>query len=129
MARSTRFPKSKSVSGVTFATILSGVTIDANGLNNSGLYPVSFTTSGCSMSGGSSAWAGTTLSIEHGMTNLLGFSAIHYDPSGVSVNQIQTAYPSPVTSKVSVALVAMEVAGGASTATSGGTIYWMAIGN
>lgn len=144
MAR-TRFKKSAAgISGVTFATIPSGVTIDANAINNvsttefdklNGItaygYPVGYASaSGCSVSGGSSAWAGTTLSVNHGMgTDLKGFSVCQYNPSGVSVNQIQISYPSPVPGSVSVALVAMNQLGGASTATSGGTIYWVAFGN
>ena len=130
MARGTRFDRSAYVSGTTIATILSGVTIDANGIDNgSSIYPVGFTYSGCSVSGGSSAWAGTTISINHTMLNdLKGFSACQYLPAGISVNQIQISQPSPAPGSVSLALVTMEQLGGTSTARSGGTIYWMAFG-
>ena len=143
--RGTRFQKSiAGISGVTFATIPSGVTIDANGINNISVaelakldgiasygYPVGYNTSvsGCSVSGGSVAWAGTTLEITHGMTNLLGFSWAHYLPGGgVSVNQLHLAFPYTNSSVVSACLSSMNQIGFSITAASGGTLYWMAFG-
>ena len=129
MARSTRFPRSKSVSGVTFATIPSGVTIDANGVALAGGYTVSYTSGSYKVSGGSSAWAGTSLTITHGMTtDLLGFSAVHYNPSGVSVFQPRIFRPSPVSGGVSLTLQGIIATGAASMAVSGGTVYWTAFG-
>jgi len=131
MARGTRFDRSAYVAGTTIATILSGVTIDANGIDvGSSIYPVGFTYSGCSVSGGSVAWAGTTLSIEHTMLNdLKGFSFCQYLPAGASVSQLVLSQPSPVPGKVSAELVNVNQLGFAITAASGGTIYWMAFGN
>lgn len=141
MARGTRFPRSKNVSGVTLATIPSGVTIDANAINNVSVaeleylngtagYLVTYSSAGYKVSGGSSAWAGTTLNITHGMnTDLLGFGATHYNPSGVSVFQPLIFRPSPVPGAVSLTLQGMISTGAVSMAVSGGTIYWTAFGN
>lgn len=124
MARGTRYTRSKEVSGVTFTTIPSGTTIDANGMN-----VLSYTVADYKMSGGNTAWAGTTLSIATGLsTDIKGFSFAHFNPGGVSVFQAQLSKPSPVAGSVSLALVAMEKGGGASTAASGGTIFWIAFG-
>lgn len=126
MARGTRFKKSAAgVSGVTFATIPSGTTIDANGAN-----VIAYTVAGHKMSGGNTAWAGTTLSISTGLTvDIKGFITAHYNPGGVSIFQTQLSYPSLVFGSVSLALVAMNQLGGASTATSGGTVFWIAFGS
>lgn len=130
MARGTRFPRSKAVSGSTFTTIPSGVTIDANGISlPSSLYTVSYTAANYKVSGGSVAWAGTSVTATHGMSNALtGFGATHYNPGGVSVFQPVIFAPSPVAGGISIALEGLTAVGGASMAVSGGTIYWMAFG-
>jgi len=131
MARGSRFDRSANVSATTFATIPSGTTIDANGISlPSSLYSVSYSTSGYKISGGSQAWAGTTLSVAHGMANsLLGFGATHYNPGGVSIFSVFLSNPSPVsTGGVSLSLQGMIAAGAVSLAVSGGTVYWTAFG-
>jgi len=130
MARGTRFKKSLGgISGVTIATIPSGVTIDQNGIALPGGYTVGYTATSYKVSGGSSAWAGSTLSIDHGMTtDLLGFGTTHYNPGGVSVFQPLMFRPSPVAGSVSLTLQGMITAGAVSMAVSGGTIYWTAFG-
>jgi len=125
MARGTRFSKSKAgISGTTFATIPSGVTIGPNGANI-----LSYTASGYKVSGGNTAWAGTTLSLVHGFTDLKGLSYAHYNTSGASVTKLEIEKPSPVPGSVSACLVAVNQVGGSSTAMSGGTLFWVAFGN
>ena len=142
MARGSRFQKSLGgISGTTFATIPSGVTIDANGINDVSVaeldyldgaagYLVTYSAAGYKVSGGSAAWAGATLSVLTGMTtNLLGFGATHYDPGAVSCFQAIIFKPSPVSGGVSLILNGMTAAGAVSLAVSGGTVYWTAFGH
>jgi len=99
-----------------------------SGVSLSGGYPVGFTSQNYKISGGTVAWAGSALSITHGMTTLHNISVTRYMASAVSVGEVVITEPSVVSGKVSATLNFLTAAGAVSVATSGGTLYWLAFG-
>jgi len=99
-----------------------------SGVSLSGGYPVGYTAENYKLSGGTAAWAGTTLGITHGMKTLLGFAAGRYMASAVSTIEVVISTPNITTNGVSLTFQAMTDANGATMAISGGTVYWTAFG-
>jgi len=139
------------ISGTTFYTQPSGVTIDST----SGFAVAAGTVSptelsyldgasgdilacdkgtGFSLTGASVPWAGTTLQASHGFTVLQGVNAIYStetNASGISpvTCHIVQSVGGDVNSTVSIVAKVISNAGAVNIlAASGGTVFWMAFG-
>lgn len=140
--RGTRMGKGY-LSGTTLQTNPSGVTIDNQGLFYASAtyitptelgkldgiagYPVANTAAAKLLSGGTVAWAGTTVQIATGLTTITSFSLTAEDTTHVYANTFRTLRV-PTAGGVSVALVVPKSGGSVVLAQGGGTICWMAFG-
>jgi hypothetical protein len=107
-------------SGVTLATIPSGVTIDSNGINCGGGSQLLW-------NGGNSAWAGSSLSITHGFTTLSGFSASFME-TGCTMPPTIVTQDNAISGGVSLGVYHC-VTSALTIMASGGTVFWTACGS
>ena len=156
MARSRNPNKRKSrlwteISGTTFSTLPSGVTIDSTGIEASTLGNVSTTElsyldgaggdvlacdkgTGFSITGASVAWAGTTIQISHGFTTLQGISVTFSGPtaatgtSPVVCHIIQSAGGDANSTVSAVVLTTFNSGASTKLHDGGATIFWTAFG-
>ena len=107
-------------SGTTWATTLSGVTIDNHGIDCGGGTQLKW-------NAGSSAWAGTSLSITHGFTTLTGFSGIFCE-TGCTMPPVIVSQDNGISGGVSLA-VYHATTSALTIMDSGGTVFWTAAGS
>ncbi len=135
-------------SATTFATIASGVTIVEKGIEYSGNTAITPTelgyldgaggavlaesnsTAGRLVSGGSTAWAGASISISTGMTTILALAGGHGDVSGASAASLEWVHNTGLGAGiVTAALMAGDGASAISVVPSGGSLQWIAFGS
>ena len=104
-------------SGVTWATFVSGVTIDKQGMDSGGGTQLKF-------NAGNTAWAGASLTISHGFGTLTGFSGT-LAVTGATQPAVVIMQDNGISGGVSVA--AMEPTNNG-LMKSGGTVFWTAWG-
>lgn len=112
------------LSGVTWATIPSGVTIDGNsGFNTKG-NSIGF------FNAGMTGWAGTSVLINHGFTSsLISFvGSYRYEGSMVSAPSVVHWEPGITAGTVTAALYSANPTGTLLALLSGGSIAWIASG-
>ncbi len=139
------------ISGTTFQTQPSGVTIDStNGIEVAAgtISPTEFSYfdgaggdvlasdagTGMSLTGASVVWAGTSLNIVHGFTTLQGITAIYTDAtnrsdaSPVNCQIIQNAAGDANGAVSVIAVVPYDNLISTALAAAGGTVFWTAFG-
>lgn len=107
-------------SGTTWATTISGVTIDGHGIDCGGGTQLLF-------NAGSVAWAGTTLNVTHGFSTLYGFSASVQQDAGSGVSAPATPWLQYTSVSGGVSLAFRSITNNAILGT-GGTVKWIAFG-
>lgn len=106
-------------SGVTIATIPSGVTITVAGINAGGGTLLQH-------NAGNSAWAGASLSITHGFTTLTGFSSSFFE-TGCTMPPTIVHQDNGISGGVSLCVYHCTTSA-LTIMDSGGTVFWNAWG-